>query len=66
MRWHSRARSSSASYAFTLAAFDGSGTGSVVIQWFNRKTGAPYGPRFAAQLASRRSALMSRATFVNA
>jgi hypothetical protein len=37
-----------------------------VIQWFNRKTGAPSGPRFAAQLASNRSALIRRATFVNA
>ena len=53
MRWHSRARANSGSYAFTFDAFDGSGNGSVVIQWFSRKIGAPSDPRFGSQLSSQ-------------
>ena len=66
MRWHSRARSNSGSYAFTFDACEGSGNGSVVTQWFSRKTGEPSDPRFGSQLASSLSGLVSCATFLNA
>src|SRR5215208_5909484 len=62
---HSRARASKASYAFTFAASDGFGIGSVLIQWFIRKSGAPSGPRFGAQLFARLSLLVSSAAFLN-
>src|SRR5215213_8047630 len=61
---HLRARASKGSYAFTVAASDGRGKGSVLIQWFMRKSEAPSGPRFGSQLFARLSSLVSSGTFL--
>ena len=41
-----------ASAAFTFAASEGRGTGSVVTQWLSRKTGASAGPRLGRHEAA--------------
>src|SRR3954447_18658961 len=53
MRWHSRSRRTSGPYALTLAAFEGRGIGSVVIQWLTRNIGARSGPRLGRQVSAR-------------
>ena len=45
--WHARARSSRAACAFTIAAFDGFGAGSVSIQWLIWNSEPDVPPRFA-------------------
>jgi hypothetical protein len=65
MRWHSRIRASSWSYALTFAASEGSGIGSVLIQWLTRNRGARSGPRLGLQLAASWLESLSCATFVN-
>ena len=52
-------RRSSGSRAFTFVASDGRGVGSVLTQWFTRKSGAPSGPRLGSQVAASPAGSMS-------
>jgi len=47
--WQRRARSSRKSCAFTIAAFDGFGAGSVSIQWLTWNSGPLLPPRLGWQ-----------------